>query len=452
MIIYSTDLDELSLHVRNIYVKKYFVEAINAYRAGSYRAAIILTWITVCIDIIEKIKELAIDNDPQAIIYKEELGKINEKQIDKMISFEKQILDYACEKLELITVIEKKHLERLYQDRNICAHPTFINEGEQFDPLPELAKSYLVQSAKYLLVHRPTVGKAVLDKILELVAGQSFPENEEKAYIVLSSESYLKNARTSLIRNLIICIIKKYFINDGAININLLNKLSCTLKALSRINDQVYSETLKQTLCKVSSKEDSSLKRIFLLVAKINTISDFIEEGINIRLHELIRTMEKSELLEFQVHKAASHIKGCLEMVREKINSFSFLDKIEFLQEADSEFLKEDVIHLFLTSSKFDIAKEIGEKLILPYSHYFNSDDLKKTINGIIENNNEWPINQILHARGMNYIFCEFYKNTKHIENKELWARLWKKILDENVEDNFRAFKILLFGVKNNFN
>ncbi|WP_220387583.1 hypothetical protein, partial [Legionella sainthelensi] len=433
MITHSTDLDELSLHVRNIYVKKYFVEAINAYRAGSYRAAIILTWITVCIDIIEKIKELAIDNDPQAIIYKTDLEKIDDKQIDRMMSFEKQILCYACDKLEIITAIEKKHLERLYQDRNICAHPTFINEGEQFDPLPELAKSYLVQSATYLLVHRPTVGKAVLAKILELIEGQSFPENEEKAYIVLSSENYLKNARASLIRNLIICIIKRYFINDGAINKNFLNKLSCALNALSRINEQVYSETLKQTLCKVCSKEDSSLKRIFLLIAKISTISDFIEESINIRLHELIRTMEKNELLEFQVYKAAPHIKGCLAIVREKISSFSILDKIEFLQDADSEVLKEDVINLFLTSSTFDLAKEIGEKLILPYSHYFNSDDLSKTINGIINNNNEWPINQILHAREMNYIFCEFHKNTKHLENKELWEKLWKKILDENV-------------------
>ena len=47
-----TDLDELALSVREIKAKSYITEAIDAYRGGAYRAAIVSTWIAVTFDII----------------------------------------------------------------------------------------------------------------------------------------------------------------------------------------------------------------------------------------------------------------------------------------------------------------------------------------------------------------------------------------------------------------
>ncbi len=61
-----TDLDELVQNVKNITSKSYIIEAINAYRGGAYRAAIISVWIAVVCDIISKIRFLANKNDGDA--------------------------------------------------------------------------------------------------------------------------------------------------------------------------------------------------------------------------------------------------------------------------------------------------------------------------------------------------------------------------------------------------
>jgi hypothetical protein len=53
-----------------------------------------------------------------------------------MLAFEKDLLDIATNQLEFLSVIEKAYLERLKEDRNICAHPTFSADGSQFSPLP----------------------------------------------------------------------------------------------------------------------------------------------------------------------------------------------------------------------------------------------------------------------------------------------------------------------------
>jgi len=66
MIFHLTDLDELVQRVRNERSKEYLKEAIISYRSGAYRAALIVTWISVCVDIIEKIRELSLEGDSVA--------------------------------------------------------------------------------------------------------------------------------------------------------------------------------------------------------------------------------------------------------------------------------------------------------------------------------------------------------------------------------------------------
>jgi len=97
---------------------------------------------------------------------------------------------------------------------------------------------------------------------------------------------------------------------------------------------------------------------------------------------------------------------------------------------------------------QFDLAKDNGEKFILPYAQYFNLEDLNKLIKGVIENKNPWPINQIIHAGGMDEIFRQLYQDKKDISGADdMWIQLWDTILAENANDNFHGFEELL---KNN--
>lgn len=235
MALHLSDLDELSQKVRNTHSKDYINEAIMSYRAGAYRSALIATWISVCVDIIEKIRELSVGGDTAARAIEERLDRIAPNDPNTMLAFEREILDFACEELEFISTIEKSHLERLKDDRNICAHPTFSSDGSQFSPPAELSRAYIVQAANYLLIQAPVKGKVIVDRLFELVGEKSFPEDDEKAFIILSSDNYLGRAKESSVRNLTIIFLKRLFRDTEGLSPELLCRISAALGAIDRI-------------------------------------------------------------------------------------------------------------------------------------------------------------------------------------------------------------------------
>ena len=60
------DLDELILLCRDEKARAYINEAVSCYRAGAFRASIVVTWISVCYDIIDKLKEISLSGDKEA--------------------------------------------------------------------------------------------------------------------------------------------------------------------------------------------------------------------------------------------------------------------------------------------------------------------------------------------------------------------------------------------------
>ena len=139
-----TDLDELLLQVKSRHSREYLKEATYSYRAGAYRAAVTSTWIAICVDVIEKIRELSISGDAEATRVEQRLNSIQPHDVRGMLDFENDILRIAQEDLGILSLIEKMHLERIKDDRNICAHPTFSIDGVQFVPEPDMARSYIV--------------------------------------------------------------------------------------------------------------------------------------------------------------------------------------------------------------------------------------------------------------------------------------------------------------------
>src|SRR3972149_2280590 len=118
------DLDELILLCRNENAKNTIHDAVQCYKAGSFRQAIVATWIALVYDIIHKLQELELTGDANAARYLEQYEKIRKAgDIRGSLEFEKNILRVARDEFELITDIEYVDLIRLQEDRNRCAHP-----------------------------------------------------------------------------------------------------------------------------------------------------------------------------------------------------------------------------------------------------------------------------------------------------------------------------------------
>lgn len=442
MKLHLANLDELIQQVRNTHAKNYINESIAAYRTGAYRASLITTWIAVCVDIIEKIRELSLSDDPAAKKFEEQLDKIQPNDPASMLGFEREILNIACDELQLVSTIEKSHLERLKDDRNVCAHPTFSDDGSQFTPPAELALAYIVQAANYLLIHPPVKGKVIVQRLYELINEPSFPEDEEKAYSLLSSENNLGRVKDSGIRNLVVVILKRVFRDETGISPELLSRLSASLSAIYRLYPNIYGEVVSTKLgTMLSEANDSKLKRVFPFLRLRKELWSKVGQSERVRIEGLIHSMDHEEISKFQVTKLAevnSDIRSHLLKVMDQMENS---DQSKIIAAYPCIFLKDRAIYLFSQTLSFDSAEYRGSKLLLPLSGGFDDADLENIFRGSLENTGAYGINQILNAGAIGAFFSGLYTETKvaPLNHKRLWLDFWRKITEKDI--SYRSLK-----------
>ncbi|WUH90408.1 hypothetical protein OG900_10050 [Streptomyces sp. NBC_00433] len=171
------DLQEWIGQVPDAEVRPLVREAYRAYGVGAARAAIVLTWTAVCADLIGKIRQLHEQGEPDARALTEQVesaqGNLDSDAVHTMQQVEGSLLQTAVT-LELIDATQKLQLERLREDRNLCAHPSLRPLGELFDPQPEYARAHLTVALDAVLVHPASQGRKVVDTFREHVRGTGF--------------------------------------------------------------------------------------------------------------------------------------------------------------------------------------------------------------------------------------------------------------------------------------
>lgn len=426
-----SNLDEILEEVRNPYSKEYVREAISAYRSGAYRASLVTIWVAVCVDIVEKIIELSIGGDGSAKKIHDELEKIKPDDFLSMMKFEREILNYACEDLEIISHIEKTHLERLKDDRNICAHPTISSESRQFSPNAELALSYIVQTANYLFLQRPVKGKTVINKTYKLIQEESFPNSDEEAFTILKSDNQLGKVKDSSIRNLCIILLKRLFSDEEKISEVILYKIASALGAISRIHPQTYRETIKEKLSLLlGDATDTRLKRALPFLSRRHDSWNQIDESVRVRIDGLITSMPPKELISYRLANLAEKNERIRRKYLEKIKSIDTDNAISILSSKSSWVHKELAISFFANSKSYDNSEIIGNQILVPLAKHFTNEDLKTTLKSSLENTGMYGRNQILYAGSIDYFFLELYAETKeHVPSyRDAWRAFWEAI------------------------
>lgn len=205
------DLDELVMRCRDERAKKYIDEAVRCYRSGAYRAAVVATWIAVCFDFVDKLRELAAAGDSQAEKITADLAKHQAAgDFQSAMKFEATIPSLALQ-FEFVSHTEKIDLERLKEDRNRCAHPSQNNNSEVFEVASELSRLHIRNAVCHLLQHEPAQGNGAMNRLLEDIDSVTFPSSFEKILARLK-EGPLPKAREALIRNFVVVLLKSIFL------------------------------------------------------------------------------------------------------------------------------------------------------------------------------------------------------------------------------------------------
>lgn len=284
------DLDELVLKCRDERTKAYISEAVASYKAGAFRSAIVGTWIAVCFDVIEKFRELALSGDKEAELRVEDLEKTRKSgDITRALQFEREILVLARDKFELLSHIECVDLQRLQEDRNRCAHPSLVSEEQVFLPSAELARLHLYSAITHLLQHPPVQGKYALERLVQEVDSEYFPDNKDKARITLSSGP-LRKPRESLVRNFVVILEKRILIENTDWKHK--RRVSAALNAVSEMQQRPVGSVLSEKLSPiVRAIPDAELKRVISFLSLTKDTWQFLDGDVRQRIENYVRAL-----------------------------------------------------------------------------------------------------------------------------------------------------------------
>jgi hypothetical protein len=195
------DLDILLTRIRNPRSKVYFLDAVKAYKAGALRGALTSAWVAIVYDLIAKYRALSALGDAAAMAFLQSWDNATAAgDVSRLLSLERTIIEDATVNTQVINRISQTQLDRLREDRHLCAHPAFSAEADLFEPSAELVRLHLVNAIDLVLSQDPLMGKAISELFDVDVQSLGFPTTHERV-VDYVEQRYLSRVRARNIGN-----------------------------------------------------------------------------------------------------------------------------------------------------------------------------------------------------------------------------------------------------------
>jgi len=289
------DLDELIVRCRDKLAKKFIQEAVACYRAGAYRSCIVATWNAIVFDFLHKLRELELlDNNGEATIILKKFEKIRSgSEFKELWKFESDIPNLAQTQFEFLSPVEKSDLERLFEDRSRCAHPSMTSLEEPFEATAELARYHLRSAVMHCLQRQPVQGRSAINRIWQDIGSEYFPKDSEKATQYFQ-KGLLASARPSLIKNVIIGLTVNLLTEERSEDERL--RQFSALNAVANMYHSQVKEILEERLSKIilDKVTDSNWDKVIIYLGTVE-IWDNLSEPCQLKA---IAFMDKLEIFD----------------------------------------------------------------------------------------------------------------------------------------------------------
>lgn len=384
------DLDELIIRCRDKLAKKFIQEAVACYRVGAYRSCIVSIWNAVVFDFLHKLRELELFGNGEATSVLQKFEKLSlEKKVKELWQFESDIPDLAHAKFELISTVEKSDIERLFEDRSRCAHPSMTSLEEPFEATAELARYHLRSAVMHLLQRQPVQGRSARERIFQDIKSEYFPIDPERA-LKHFQKSPLARARFSLVKEIILGLTVSLLIDNYSEDER--KRQFAAVNAIATIYPNETREILDNNLSNIVlnkvTDEDWGKVVIYLgnvkywdnlsepchlkaeiFIAKINLFEKFTTRNI-------FGTLSGRRLSEqnLTILAKASHILFLREAVIAKFSELSFKELLSVKNECKDSLFNQVIINPLI----LEIASTANLDDLV--SLYINDESLNKTI------------------------------------------------------------------------
>ena len=384
-----TDIDAISLTVRDRESRRLISEAITAYRGGALRSAIMSTWIAVAYDIIAKARELASLGELTPKRFIEELdAAINSGRngdIRKLQAIEAGLLKTANEDLQLLAPHEYAAFERLKKDRDLCAHPAFIIEDELYQPTMELVRAHIVHALQYLLIHAPLQGKSAINRFDTDIISQSFPTDSEAIGSYIRSK-YLDRAKDVLVINLIKALLSGPFSAERSKYVGRERILGMALREISKAKTAIYDNTVPGYVArKFDAVSDDVLLSIAIYLDNDPRIWTWLSESVRLRIKQLLRTSD-AETMKAQAAFDSYVVPELAEILFSRFDTFDERTQVNIITEYPRREFVGRAIKIYKEAGGWRYAEMLGQSVIIPLSHFYTAEDIKEVLEAVVNN------------------------------------------------------------------
>ena len=400
-------LEDLLNDVRDRESRRYLEEAIRAYNVGAFRAAIVASWVTVAFDLIAKIRQLAATDDDAAKDFTRRLDQaIEGDSTSRLLTIERDLLTVAHETFEFIERRELEELQRLRDDRHVCAHPAFVRPSEVFEPSPELVRAHIATAVDTVLSKGPTPGRRAIERFKEEIRRDSFPRSQDDLTRYLRAQ-YFEPGKSSLRRGLAALIVKNCLDGDetGMLR-RVTRRYAMAARALERIEPGLLTDALSTVVTRREEGpglSDDELLRFTGNLGDMPLAWQALPDASHVKVYETLKNAGVQQLVDHGIFACALTAEA-----REAVDArLGELDDIQLAgvigQDPDSRRFGHASIAAFQQSQTNDDATRIMDTLVLPLARTMTDRQVRSVLSCLQDN----P--QVRMAADMPPLFSEFF-------------------------------------------
>jgi hypothetical protein len=406
-------LEDLLNEVRDRESRGYLEEAIRAYHAGAFRSAIMATWTSVAYDLIRKIRQLADDGDGAALDFVRGLDSaIAAGNTTKLQETERGLLKVSHEMFEFIDNRELLELNRLHDDRNMCAHPAFVRSSEIFVPTAELVRLHLATATDAVLSKSPTPGKRAIVRFQAEIMRASFPESLDRLAPYLR-DRYFEPGKSSLRRGLAELIVKGCLVvptADGTgIDPIVVRRSALCAHALEQIQPVLLEVALSAVVTKREESaglSDDELLRFAANLGDMQPAWQALPEASHARVFAVLKSADVQRLVDSGVFGRAL-IAEAQEGVDARLGELDDVQLAEVIGASpDARRFGQAAIAALARAATHDAAAGVMRTLVLPLAPALTPDQVRSVL-GCLQDNPQARM-----ATAMPPLFNEFFDAT----------------------------------------
>jgi hypothetical protein len=383
------DLDILLMRIRQPQSKTYFQDSVKAYKAGALRSALSSAWVAVVYDLITKYRELDAMGDGAAAAFIHAWDTATAADdVRKLLELEATLITDATTKTQLLNRIAGTQLERLHEDRHLCAHPAFSAEAELFEPSPELVRLHLVNAIDLVLSQEPLQGKALFEQFDVDVQSTGFP-NAHVRILDYVEQRYLARVRPQNVKNFGI-VLAKSLLKGVPPQWELHHKkIVSSLVAIRDRAQDSWPDISAAVVRLINNLEPGNRSRSIAFIAAFPDFWGPLEAPTKTALQETVDNADMAEVMDYRV------LAG--------VNLPEFRDSsLDLIEQLSTEQLREAIamepladlwpkaIEEYKDSGGWRHSESNFRDLIAPFSGRLDSQQHDQLLDAVIKNGQNW--------------------------------------------------------------